>query len=180
MGAIRAPEKVKPVVGILTRDEALVPKVKKGLEKIFGEADYESPSIDFTHTGYYEEEMGKGLRRTFFTFVRALDAENIYSCKIETDRLEKVFLDEKNGRRVNIDPGYLNLSKLVLLSTKDYSHRIYLNGGIFAEVTLHYKDKSFRPWPWTYPDYATSEYIKTFNAIRERYKDELLKIGKPR
>ena len=76
----------------------------------------------------------------------------------------------KGKRSVNIDPGYLDLAKVVLFSTKDYSHRIYLDKGIYAEVTLFYKDNRFNPWPWTYPDYRTSEYLGIFKSIREIYK----------
>ena len=83
-------------------------------------------------------------------------------------------LSSNNKRRVNIDPGYISLDKLVLFTTKNYSHRIYLNEGIYAEVTLKFERKSFVPLPWTYPDYKTLEYIDFFNKIRETYKDQIL------
>jgi hypothetical protein len=79
-------------------------------------------------------------------------------------------LSKEGKRTVNIDPGYIDMAKLVLFSTKDYTHRLYLNKGIFAEVTLYYKDDTFNPWPWTYPDYKSSEYIAIFNHIRGLYK----------
>jgi hypothetical protein len=75
-------------------------------------------------------------------------------------------------RSVNIDPGYLDLAKLVLFSTKDYTHRIHVGKGIFAEVTLYFQDDSFNAWPWTYPDYKTKEYIGIFNTIRGIYKSK--------
>ena len=76
-------------------------------------------------------------------------------------------------RRVNIDPGYISQSKLVLATTKDHSHRIYLGQGIFAEVTLRYYKGTFRAWEWTYPDYASPPYIAIFNHIRKLYKEQL-------
>ena len=77
------------------------------------------------------------------------------------------------SRIINIDPGYLDLSKLILASTKDYKHRIYLTKGIYAEVTLFYQDKTFCPWEWTYPDYKTGEYIEIFNRIRQIYAEQI-------
>ena len=73
-------------------------------------------------------------------------------------------------RRVNLDPGYLLLSRLVLSTFKDFAHRIYLGRGVFAEVTLIFREGSFRPLPWTYPDYAAPETIALFNKAREDYK----------
>ncbi|OGX43889.1 MAG: hypothetical protein A3G38_03040 [Omnitrophica WOR_2 bacterium RIFCSPLOWO2_12_FULL_51_8] len=80
---------------------------------------------------------------------------------------------EVSRRLVNIDPGYLDLAKLVLASTKDYRHRIYLERGIYVEITLFYQRKTFNPWEWTYPDYRSREYIEVFNRIREIYKKQL-------
>ena len=76
-------------------------------------------------------------------------------------------------RRVNLDPGYVSLSKMVLATTKDYSHRIYLGQGIYAEVTLHYRHGAFHPWEWTYPDYASQRYLDIFGHIRDIYVAQL-------
>ncbi len=174
MGSLRLPEDVKLIIGLLSRNAGIFIEVKNRLEKIFGRADYESDVLDFTHTGYYEEEMGSSLKRVFLGFARSIGPGDAYKTKLETNKLEQRFL-EGARRTINIDPGYLDLAKLVLFSTKDYTHRIYLNKGIFAEVTLFYKDNSFQAWPWTYPDYKSAEYISIFNQIRERYKDEIRK-----
>lgn len=139
---------------------------------MFGRIDLESPITDFTHTDYYKEEMGNGLKRQFLSFERLVGLKGLCSVKLRTNGLEKRFA-KQNKRTVNIDPGYIDLSKLVLFSTKDYSHRVYLDKGIFAEVTLFYKDKSFTAWPWTYPDYRTADYIEIFNRIRDIYKEKL-------
>lgn len=163
--------KVKLITGLLSADQGLFRIVKEQLEKICGSVDHESDIFDFDHTNYYREELGEGLKRIFYSFKRTVDLDNIYKVKLRTGQVEKRFLN--NGKRVvNIDPGYLNLSRLVLFSTKDYTHRIYLNKGIYAETTLFYKDDTFNPWPWTYPDYKTEAYIKFFNSIRATYKEE--------
>jgi hypothetical protein len=67
----------------------------------------------------------------------------------------------------------VDLAKLVLASTKDHGHRVYLGQGIYAEVTLQYRGGRFQPWPWTYPDYASEEYCRLFGEIRALYHAQL-------
>ena len=161
--------KVKLFTGLLAADLDILDAVKKPLTKAFGRIDFESPVWEFTHTGYYEKEMGRNLKRKFFGFERYVNVKNIYKAKLRTNLIERRF-SRSGSRTINIDPGYLDAAKVVLFSTKDYTHRIYLDGGIYAEVTLFYKDKTFNPWPWTYPDYKTKDYINIFNSMREEYK----------
>jgi len=173
MGTPRLPDhKVKLVAGLLFTEKAVFLKAKIAMERIFGRADFESESLDFSHTGYYAEEMGQGLKRKFLSFKRPVGLKSIYNVKLRTNALERQ-MTRSGSRAVNIDPGYLDLSKLVLFSTKDYSHRVYLDKGIFAEVTLFYKDSTFNPWPWTYPDYKTKAYIDIFNSLREKYRKDI-------
>ncbi|MBP7055959.1 MAG: DUF4416 family protein [Candidatus Omnitrophica bacterium] len=171
MGNIRIPSKVKLFAGMFSADISNLDKAKTKLARRFGAIDYESPVLDFSHTNYYRQEFGSALKRQFVGFARHVDTENIYKAKIATNRSERS-LSCNNKRTVNIDPGYLTLSKVVLLTTKDYTHRIYLAGGIYAEVTLHYKSGTFNPWDWTYPDYKTPEYVNIFNHIRDIYNKE--------
>ena len=171
MGIIKRPCRVKLVTGLLFNDPEKYNTAKKALARIFGRIDFESDSLDFVHTAYYNAEMAPGLKRRFLSFERLCALKNICAVKVKTNALEKRYA--KDGRRqINIDPGYLDLSKLVLFSTKDYSHRIYLGKGIFAEVTLFYQWNNFNPWPWTYPDYKSKEYLGIFRTIRLSYKEQ--------
>ncbi|MBW1804141.1 MAG: DUF4416 family protein [Deltaproteobacteria bacterium] len=79
----------------------------------------------------------------------------------------------RGKRRVNIDPGYISMERLVLATGKNYTHRIYLAGGIYADLTLVFHKGSFKPLEWTYKDYATPEVIGFFNALRDRYKNQI-------
>ena len=166
MGEIRPLGRVKLIVWLLSRDSELFKNTRALLESLYGRVDFESEIINFTHTAYYKEELGDNLKRKFLSFEKSLGLENIYKVKLKTNLLEGRFTHH-GRRRINIDPGYLDLSKLVLFSTKDYSHRVHLAKGIFAEVTLYYKNKTYNPWPWTYPDYGTRAYIDIFNTIRK-------------
>ena len=114
------------------------------------------------------EEMGKPLMRKLVCFKKLVEKEDISRIKLKTNELENHFSAGKN-RTVNIDPGYVTEAKLVLLTTKDYTHRVYIGKRIFAESTLFYQDGEFRPWPWTYPDYASKELASYFEKIREIY-----------
>lgn len=138
------------------------------LKRRFGCLDFESGPIDFSYTDYYQEEMGSGLKRRFISFRKLMAMEDLYRIKLSANRLEARFM-VSGKRRVNIDPGYLDQARLVLATTKDYAHRIFLRKGIFAEITLSFRENSFSPNDWTYPDYRSKEYIDIFNQIRKLY-----------
>ena len=87
--------------------------------------------------------------------------------KWEAKRVEASFRNERGGRRVNIDPGFLLPERLMLATTKPFSHRPYLGRGIYADVTLIYRDKSYRPLEWTYPDYGAPDTLQLLNNLRE-------------
>ena len=173
MGNIRQAGKVRLLVGLISNDAGLLDEAGRILEKKFrNRIDFESEVLDFTHTDYYNNEMGTNLKRKFLSFKKAVPLKDIEKTKLISNIIEKKFSHD-GKRSINIDPGYLDLSKLVLFSTKDYTHRIHVGRNIFAEVTLHFKDETFNAWPWTYPDYKTAEYISIFNSLRERFKNGL-------
>ena len=169
MGKIKKRLPVKLLIGLIFQEEAILSKTKILLSRFFGRIDYQSPILPFTHTDYYREEFGENLKRQFLTFSRMIDAADLSGIKIITNKIEQKLSLNKNKRRINIDPGYLNAAKLVLATTKDFSHRVYLKNGIYAEVTLSFKDKMFCPHEWTYPDYKSAEYAEIFHKIRDAY-----------
>lgn len=172
MGKAREPEPVKLVVSMFTADQELFAPVQARLEQMFGPIDFRSELFPFTHTDYYTEEFGTGLVRQFCTFERLIRPDWLPEIKISTNGLEEEYAIA-GKRRINIDPGYVSLSKLVLATTKDHAHRVYVGRGIYAEVTLRYQQKAFQPWPWTYPDYASPPYLRLFEEIRRRYRMQL-------
>lgn len=175
MGIARTHPPVKLIVGMISGDLELFLKVSLILTKKFGIIDFKSQILDFQHTDYYQNQMGINLKRQFVSFKKLINPEGVASIKIYTNNVEKKFSisGPQPKRRVNIDPGYVTNSKLILATTKDYNHRIYLNRGIFAEVTLSFYDKTFHPWDWTYPDYKTQQYMDIFNTIRGIYIEQI-------
>ncbi len=175
MGKIIPVLPVKLIVGLISKDPSLFKKASSVLIRKFGSNDTQSPIFDFNLTDYYKKEMGTDLKRQFISFERLIPAQDLPKIKLYTNKLEHKLSCNRNKRDINIDPGYISLSKLVLATTKSFVHRIYVKNGIFEEVTLFYKDHTFCPGPWTYPDYKTQSHISLFNEIRDKYYKELEK-----
>ncbi len=170
MGSIRCPEKVLLFCGVIYAPEIDIGEVRADLADAFGPVMSQSDVFAFDMTDYYEGEMGAGLLKIFFAFEENISPEEIVDVKLRTNGMEQKYYGAgETYRRVNLDPGYVALSKMVLATTKDYRHRIYIGRGIFAEVTLNFVKKTFTELPWTYPDFRTQGYIDYFNGLRETY-----------
>lgn len=177
MGKISKPRPVNLLTGVLTSTPELFLTVKDILENHFGPIDLKSDIFPFYHfTEYYNTTMGKGILRQFYSFERLITPDEIASIKLKTNSIEEMFASMKEyhiTRPVNIDPGYINESRLILVSTKDFSHRIYLRDGIYGEVTLSYRDGRYEPFPWTFPDYRSTSYHCFFKAVRTLFRKKL-------
>jgi hypothetical protein len=134
--------------------------------------DFVSAVLPFNYTDYYHDEMGQPLVRRFVGFDRLIQQEELALIKEHTNRLEMKLSFGKN-RTVNIDPGYLLAERLVLASGKDCAHRIYLGRGIYADLTLMFRSRDYRPLPWTYPDYAEPKVRAWLRALRQKYLFQL-------
>jgi hypothetical protein len=179
MGTILQHPPVKPICGILYDAESLLPDVFAALEDAFGPMDFQSEALAFNHTDYYRTEMGDSLTRRFVAFETLMSPEWLPEAKHRTNALERRFLNASGGRRVNLDIGYIAPAKLVLATTKDHGHRIYLANGIFAELEYWYQRGAFTPLAWTFPDYRQEAYRTIFTRIRERYLKQLAALGIP-
>ncbi len=172
MGRIKEFTPEKLIIGILLGPGIELQMVTERLEEIFGKIDFSSRKIPFTFTNYYAREMGNELFRYFISFEELKDPSTLASIKLKTNEIELYFSLE-GKRRVNLDPGSMALSRFVLASTKESSHRIPLEKGIYGEITLMFERKSFRPLEWTYPDYRSETYIEILNRIRRIYWAQL-------
>jgi hypothetical protein len=162
----------KLVVGILLGRAGSKDEILAELAASFGPPDFRSDPIPFTFTDYYEEELGAGITRLFVSFWDLVDPDSLAGIKLATNEMEDRTGDG-GKRRVNLDPGLLCLSRFVLATTKESSHRIPLRSGIYAELTLLYEKGTFRPVEWTYPDYGSGPYIAILNGIRDLYKGQI-------
>jgi hypothetical protein len=175
MGNITQPLPVKLFVGILTSIPGLLPDAEKYLSERFGAIDSRSVPFPFEWTRYYDKDMGTPISRYFLGFENLIEPPFIADAKKATNEMESLFAlqQPRVPRPINLDPGYIEESKLVLASTKNYYHRILISGGIYAEVTLHFERGAWRTLPWTFPDYASNSYHAYFVSLRNLYRKQL-------
>ena len=172
MSIPQPPTSAKLVIGIILRERKLHESIVDAFEDRFGPVDIVSQWFAFDFTQYYAEEMGKNLGRRIVSFKQLIRQDDLPDIKRFTNDLEKRYLkDEK--RLVNIDPGYMLLERFVLATGKNFTHRIYIGKGIYADLTLIYSKGGFQCLPWTYPDYAQENLQKFLVKVREKYKMDL-------
>jgi len=145
----------------------------------WGPVALESQVFAFDQTDYYQATMGPALGKCFWAFETLYDPAEMVDTKLQTNDWEQQYAGlagHEQPRPLNLDPGYLTNAKLILASTKDYAHRIYLSRGIYAEVTLQYQERAWRDHRWTFPDYKRADYQEFFtearNYLRARQKQE--------
>jgi len=169
LGDIKLKEKVKLISAITYNPEVNLEEIFSIMKHYFGDVDSSSECFVFDrYTGYYENEMGCNLKKVYISFEKLIEPDDLPDIKIETNRIEDKF-KISGKRRVNIDPGYISASKLVLATTKNYSHRLYLRNGIYGDIHLNFSDGGFKANPWTYPDYRDKKNIGYFNEVRKNY-----------
>ena len=179
MGKIFSPKPAKLIISMITSDKNLLNPYKEVLIKRFGEVDIESNTQLFNFTDYYEEEFGQHLIQKLFSFSALIKQDKLAEIKIITNGLENNIDNNietnitHSKRKINLDPGYITLDKYILASTKNGPSRIYLNQGIYAEITLRFINKLFVPCEYTYPNYKTNDYINFLNSVRLKYKLQL-------
>lgn len=169
MGKIKVPESVLLFVGTLYADSKAFDAAEKLLTQNFGDILLSSSRIMWNHSSYYKDELGWPIYRQFIFFRNLIDPGSLADIKIKTNELEYM-LSIDGKRSINLDPGYLTLSNIVLASTKNYAHRVYLGKGIYAEVTLVYKNNSYTPHLFTYRDYQEKTSIDIFTDAREKLR----------
>ena len=167
----------KALIGVLFQKDEIYQQFLRHLETIEVEIELESEIYKFDSTDYYHEEMGSGLFRIFLSLKGLYPVEQSVSLKNETNSWENEW-KEAGKRTLNLDPGYLDLNKLVLLSGKEGPQKIYLGGGIWADLNLIRKAGRFEALPWTFPDLRESRYHSFFERVRENLKLDLKSIRK--
>ena len=158
------------LLAAFSRHEAALRWARERAVESWGPLALESPAFEFHETDYYQATMGAGLRKMFFAFTRPFDPGDLAETKLQTNAWEAEYARtaaHAEPRPLNLDPGYLTLGKLVLASTKDFAHRIYLARGVYAEVTLHYQHHGWRHHQYTFADYRREDYQQFFSQCRD-------------
>ena len=183
MGSTKPHPRVLLVLAVFSRHDESIVWTRNRAQNAWGPIALESPRFPFDHTEFYRAEMGPGLRKQLLAFERLVEPEQLVEHKLQTNQWETEYQRDcglPESRPVNLDPGYLSEAKLVLATTKDRDHRIYLQRGIYAEVTLHYHRRQWTPRSWTYPDYRSAAYHKFLDACRDYLRGRLRLSATPR
>ncbi len=176
MWELQNPKPVKLIIGILAANEAALAAAVKTISKSFGVIDLASDVWPFTQTDYYKDELGPNALRQFVSLENLIDPGKLAKIKHATNKIEQKLarlLKLPLPRPVNLDPGVIEPSKLILATTKNYSHRIYIGHKMFAEVTLIYEKGAWRHFDYTYPDYRQPAYHDFFTKVRTRLMERL-------
>lgn len=170
MGDIHPPSPVLLIIAATSRYDAALDWTHSHAANHFGPIAHSSQRFDFTETNYYTATMGHDLKKQFFTFDRLIDPANLPRIKRLTNDWEHDYAathQHPEPRPLNLDPGYITPAKLVLASTKDHAHRIYLRDGIYAEITLSFRKRAWQCAEWTYPDYRRHDFQQFFSLCRD-------------
>jgi hypothetical protein len=154
-------------MGLLYREPDVQQRVLDILNERYGPVDVLTEPIPFSYTTYYNREMGAGLLRQIASFEDLVEMGTLPDIKLATNQIEDQ-LAVGGKRTVNLDPGILTEERLVLASGKNFTHRIYLRDGIFADLTLVYQKGAFQPFPWTYADYREPLLLHFFKALKRK------------
>lgn len=158
------------IMAIISRHEQALAWAREQASASWGGIELASEPFDFVETDYYQASMGQELKKQFIVGRDPFDPGALAACKLQTNQWETAYATlarHAEPRPLNLDPGYLTQAKLVLASTKDHSHRIYLTDGIFAEVTLYIQAGRWQPREWTYPDYRRPDFQEFFSRARQ-------------
>ena len=176
MARAAEPQPVKLICGMISSDTELFAESLAALTGAFGRADITSDILAFDFTHYYDDEMGAPLWRQFVSFSELVSPDVLVEAKLRTNEVEEHLAARAAGppaRPINLDPGYVEQSKLVLASMKNFSHRIHLGRGVYGEVTLLYHKGGWEPLRWTFPDYASRRYWPFLDSARDRLLAQL-------
>lgn len=176
MAEIREPQKALAFCGLIYAPGVKVETIVARLAEL-GEPVLWSEPFPFTQTDYYENEMGRGLSRQWVVFHQLVYPDMLVDLKHQTNGIEQRQLTRQGNRTINLDPGVVTMGNVVLASTKNSYHRIYLGRGIYAELTLVFHDRRFHALDWTYPDYREARTIDFFARVREMLKLRLAPKG---
>jgi len=178
MGMAREPKPAKYFMALLSSDAKLLDDIENELSSILSGIDGRTEPVPWTASDFYAKEMGPGLLRRFISFSQLRSPQDLAAIKLQTQTLEDVHRTfGTGGRRINCDPGYLDAFKIVLGSTKNAGQRIYLQSGIYGEVTLLYHDAAFYGLEYTYRDYLWPDTLAFFAQLRSRYLGQLRQLA---
>lgn len=144
----------------------LWPDLVPRLETQWGPIERVSAILPFDHTDFYRPEMGAPLVRRVVAFEGLVPLERLVEVKLACLALEDEYRMADGCRRVNLDPGMVTPERLVLATCKNFTHRVYLGRGVWADLTLVFVRGDWMILPWTFPDYAAEPLRGEITTLR--------------
>lgn len=166
------PEPSLVVLGLLSSQPELAVEAAAQLAGPWGGVDLLGEPQSFDHSSYYEKEMGAGLQRRFCSFGDLIAADKLVALKEKAWEIEQQYM-VGGHRQVNLDPGMLDATKVVLASFKPGPQKLYLGGGVWADMVLFFTNRAYQPLLWTFPDLREGPHLELFTRARRRYKELL-------
>ena len=180
MGEVTAFQPHKLIIPALAASDYAEDALRSLVAKRFGEIEHRSEPIPFDFTRYYEAELGPGLYRVLFSIRELVDPSDLAQLKERANEIERETARAEGRRSINLDPGLLSLSRVILATTKASGHRIPLKSGIHAEITLIFRHGRYEPLDWTYPDFRSDRYQRWLLEVRDTYHRQLREIDSAR
>jgi hypothetical protein len=172
---LRSPQPVYLVMGVIFAGRERLDELEARMAASFGETEIRSEVFDFDVTDYYRDEMGPGLKRVFYGFKRLIDPGDIVDIKLAAVEIEEG-LSREGRRRFNLDPGYMDFNKVILVSAKFLAQKVYLSKGVYADPTIYY-DKGWKVYDWAFPDFRSGRYDAFFTEARRSYKTRIRQLS---
>ncbi len=180
MGAVKEHPLCLQIIAAFSKNESALDWLWQRVASQLSPIELLSPCFPFTESMYYRTSMGDPLKKQVAILSDWYDPAELATHKLLSHRWETEFASEMESdveRPLNIDPGYMSMTKLVLASTKNREHRLYLRDGIYAEVTLAFRNQQWVPFPWTYPDYQRDDFRVFFHECRKHLAKEVASYG---
>lgn len=175
MASPQLPLSVKLFIAVLFKERAALERARRLFIERWGPIDFEGSDHLFDTTDYYEYEMGKPLYRRLVSFERLALPVDMVDMKLSCNAIEDG-LRESNSRTINCDCGYLDHNKVVLASAKEAGQKIYIDKGIYADLSGRYKDGKYRSFEWSFPDFKDGRYDADLARMRSVYLGQLRKL----
>jgi hypothetical protein len=172
---------VKLIAGLISSSALHFEEAERSLVARYGPTDFKSPCFPFNLTDYYEKQMGGNLQRVFLSFAGLISPEKLSGIKVQTNALEEALRRRSGGnlRIVNIDPGIVTASALIMATAKDFAHRVPLAEGIYAHLEFLFTKNGIKTLEWTYPDFRLPGYQEFFLSVRRTYLGQLRQLRWP-
>ena len=186
MGLVKQPPPSVRFAAVFSHSQEVLARVWPRLEAVWGPVAVLGTAFHFVESEYYLKTMSPGathLCKQLGVFVTPYDPGQLAQDKLQSNAWEEEWgrewgVGEGSLRLVNIDPGYMSMTKLVLASTKNREHRLYLHSGIYAEVTLAFRDQRWQAFPWTYADYQRQDGLEYLTRAREWFTRKVASDGR--